>query len=164
MTKRQVQRKDRAVPQLSCALCRDRKLKCDKLDPCTNCTLSRVTCVPVYRPRRPRGRHARRSRNMTSCKSTTPPPSNNRRRDTSDGGSGPSTSCPSKFVEKSASGIDLGSHLGRLETLVRGGDEEMNDDLNQKIRRDSVGTPYCAIHFLMLLAALEKEQYPISST
>jgi hypothetical protein len=50
-----------APPQLSCELCRDRKVKCDKLTPCTNCAAAGARCVPVYRQRRARGRHARRS-------------------------------------------------------------------------------------------------------
>ncbi len=60
-----------APPQLSCALCRDRKLKCDKLDPCTNCSSSGVICVPVYRRRLPRGRHAHKN---TPWNSSPPPP------------------------------------------------------------------------------------------
>ena len=50
-----------AVPQLSCELCRERKVKCDKLNPCTNCASAGVPCVPVHRLRLPRGRHAHRS-------------------------------------------------------------------------------------------------------
>ncbi|KAK0727595.1 hypothetical protein B0T26DRAFT_672238 [Lasiosphaeria miniovina] len=49
------------VPQLSCELCRERKVKCDKLTPCTTCASAGVVCVPVRRLRLPRGRHARRS-------------------------------------------------------------------------------------------------------
>ncbi|KAI1416689.1 hypothetical protein F5Y13DRAFT_177688 [Hypoxylon sp. FL1857] len=46
-----------SVPQLSCELCRKRKIKCDKSSPCSNCVKSDVACVPVYRKRLPRGRH-----------------------------------------------------------------------------------------------------------
>ncbi|CAM1508994.1 Fc.00g027330.m01.CDS01 [Cosmosporella sp. VM-42] len=49
-----------AVPQLSCEHCRGRKVKCDKLTPCTNCVSAGVVCVPVHRLRLPRGRHTRR--------------------------------------------------------------------------------------------------------
>jgi hypothetical protein len=56
-------------PQLSCELCRKRKVKCDKLNPCTNCTTSRTPCVPIYRTRLPRGRHVTRARRIS-----TPPP------------------------------------------------------------------------------------------
>lgn len=73
------QQKNRPVPQLSCALCRDRKLKCDKLEPCSNCTSSGVACMPIYRPRLPRGRHARPARSRTSS-----PPANRRCGDFSD--------------------------------------------------------------------------------
>ncbi|PLB55471.1 hypothetical protein P170DRAFT_422014 [Aspergillus steynii IBT 23096] len=50
-----------ATPQirLSCEMCRRRKIKCDKLDPCSNCERLRVTCVPVERARLPRGRSSR---------------------------------------------------------------------------------------------------------
>ncbi|KAJ5738176.1 VrtR2 [Penicillium malachiteum] len=67
------QQVDPAIPQLSCASCRDRKLKCDKLDPCTNCTASGLVCISIYRPRLRRGRHARRSGQRSS-----PPPAINR--------------------------------------------------------------------------------------
>ncbi|KAL4983901.1 hypothetical protein BDW68DRAFT_193972 [Aspergillus falconensis] len=72
---------EQPVPQLSCALCRDRKLKCDKLDPCTNCTSSGVACVPIYRPRLPRGRHARSNRQKLSSPTTPLPPATRRRGD-----------------------------------------------------------------------------------
>lgn len=45
------------TPQLSCELCRERKVKCDKLSPCTNCSKAGVACIPVRRKRFPRGRH-----------------------------------------------------------------------------------------------------------
>ena len=73
-------------PQLSCEGCvrivvptatitvltlpqKARKVKCDKLDPCTNCSSSGTTCVPIYRMRLPRGRHAR-PRNNSDARST----------------------------------------------------------------------------------------------
>ncbi|OTB09417.1 hypothetical protein M426DRAFT_315974 [Hypoxylon sp. CI-4A] len=46
------------IPQLSCELCRRRKIKCDKSTPCSNCVKSEVECVPISRKRLPRGRHA----------------------------------------------------------------------------------------------------------
>lgn len=48
------------TPQLTCELCRDRKVKCDKLEPCSSCLLAGVQCVSIHRPRLPRGRHAQR--------------------------------------------------------------------------------------------------------
>ncbi|KAK2596153.1 hypothetical protein QQS21_006430 [Conoideocrella luteorostrata] len=126
MAERQSQQKDGAVPQLSCALCRDRKLKCDKLDPCTNCTSSGVICVPVYRPRLPRGRHARRSRNSACSKSTTTPPPTTQRRNTQmTSGRGITsttpacTAAPAGEVVSGDLGV-LGSRLGRLECLFPG--------------------------------------------
>jgi hypothetical protein len=49
------------APQLSCDLCRERKVRCDKLNPCTNCTAAGVACSTIHRNRLPRGRHARSS-------------------------------------------------------------------------------------------------------
>lgn len=44
------------LPQLSCEPCRERKVKCDKLNPCINCKRAGVAGIPVYRKRLPRGR------------------------------------------------------------------------------------------------------------
>ncbi|KAG5936353.1 hypothetical protein E4U53_000248 [Claviceps sorghi] len=149
MGERQMQQRDRAIPipQLSCALCRDRKLKCDKLDPCTNCTSSGVTCMPVYRPRLPRGRHARRSRNNSSLKPTTPPQSTNQRRSTTGAASAAGTSRPIDSAENLMKGLDPGSRLERLESLVQGGDVlKMMDDSFQEAN----GTPDASINSLKL--------------
>ncbi|KAH6871769.1 C6 transcription factor [Thelonectria olida] len=54
--------KAKAPPQLSCEHCRDRKVKCDKLAPCSNCVSHGLVCKPVQRLRLPRGRHAQRTR------------------------------------------------------------------------------------------------------
>jgi hypothetical protein len=43
----------------SAASCSERKVRCDKLNPCSTCTATGATCNPVYRKRRPRGRHAK---------------------------------------------------------------------------------------------------------
>lgn len=64
------QRKGPTTPQLSCQLCRERKVKCDKLKPCSNCASSGVVCVPIQRLRLPRGRHVHRSHRV----SPQPPP------------------------------------------------------------------------------------------
>ncbi|CAK7234562.1 hypothetical protein SBRCBS47491_008989 [Sporothrix bragantina] len=58
------------VPQLSCELCRSRKIKCDKLQPCTACASAGAQCVPVYRLRLPRGRHV----TQTQSQIKKPPP------------------------------------------------------------------------------------------
>lgn len=45
----------------ACVLCARRKVKCDKVDPCTNCRKAGVPCAyasPVPQPRRPRKRAA----------------------------------------------------------------------------------------------------------
>ncbi|KAJ9285618.1 transcriptional regulator family: Fungal Specific TF [Paecilomyces variotii] len=54
---RSLPRRKSITPQLSCELCRKRKVKCDKLNPCTSCASSGTACVPIYRTRLPRGRH-----------------------------------------------------------------------------------------------------------
>ncbi|KAJ5646789.1 hypothetical protein N7490_003161 [Penicillium lividum] len=42
--------------RLSCEACRQRKVKCDKLSPCTSCQRLGFQCIPVERARLPRGR------------------------------------------------------------------------------------------------------------
>ncbi|KAF3393437.1 Transcription factor vrtR2 [Talaromyces pinophilus] len=49
------------LPTLSCHFCRHRKIKCDKLDPCTACQRAGVNCESVRRKRLPRGRHIPKS-------------------------------------------------------------------------------------------------------
>lgn len=52
---------DSDIPRLSCELCRERKVRCDKASPhCTNCVKAGMACVPVYRKRYSRGRHTAR--------------------------------------------------------------------------------------------------------
>lgn len=45
--------------RLSCEACRQRKVRCDKLSPCTSCVRLGFVCVPVERARLPRGRTRR---------------------------------------------------------------------------------------------------------
>lgn len=45
--------------RLSCETCRQRKIKCDKLSPCTSCERLGALCIPVERARLPRGRTGR---------------------------------------------------------------------------------------------------------
>ncbi|KAK9437844.1 hypothetical protein VB005_08842 [Metarhizium brunneum] len=144
MAERRSQQKDRAVPQLSCALCRDRKLKCDKLDPCTNCTSSGVVCVPVYRPRLPRGRHARRARNNASPTAATGPPITPPCRHTSTGEHGTKELfAPGKGSDRGDRGV-LGFRIDRLESLVQRGNccnsnvDLENDGLRKLLLRRSI--------------------------
>jgi hypothetical protein len=43
--------------RLSCEMCCQRKVKCDKSYPCANCCRGGIQCVPVERKRLPRGRY-----------------------------------------------------------------------------------------------------------
>ncbi|KAF3406482.1 Transcription factor vrtR2 [Talaromyces pinophilus] len=45
--------------QLTCETCKRRKVKCDKLRPCTACRRANIHCVAVERARLPRGRSAK---------------------------------------------------------------------------------------------------------
>ena len=44
----------------SCTLCRRRKIKCDRIFPCSGCVRAGVECVPVIRSKLPRGRRGGR--------------------------------------------------------------------------------------------------------
>ncbi|KAE8344915.1 hypothetical protein BDV24DRAFT_148752 [Aspergillus arachidicola] len=48
-----------STARLSCEGCTKRKVKCDRLIPCTNCRNSSILCIPVERKRLPRGRSRR---------------------------------------------------------------------------------------------------------
>lgn len=48
--------------RLMCETCKRRKVKCDKLRPCTNCSKAGIQCVAVERPRLPRGRSAKKKK------------------------------------------------------------------------------------------------------
>ena len=48
--------------QLTCEMCKRRKIKCDKLRPCTACRNAGTICVPVERARLPRGRSGGRKK------------------------------------------------------------------------------------------------------
>ncbi|KAB8279102.1 hypothetical protein BDV30DRAFT_222317 [Aspergillus minisclerotigenes] len=54
-----------STARLSCEGCTKRKVKCDRLIPCTNCRNSGILCIPVERRRLPRGR-SRRSVDLPS--------------------------------------------------------------------------------------------------
>ncbi|RHZ47435.1 Zn(II)2Cys6 domain-containing transcription factor nscR, partial [Aspergillus thermomutatus] len=107
------QRKRPQTPHLSCELCRERKIKCDKVDPCTNCVSAGVVCVPVHRPRLPRGVHARRARRMSPAPAPAPAPTP---------AAGPvSPKEPQMYASSSAVAAvdeDLRKRIHRLEALV----------------------------------------------
>lgn len=47
---------------LSCEMCRHRKIKCDKAQPCSNCRRAGINCVSLNRQRLPRGRNGGRKK------------------------------------------------------------------------------------------------------
>lgn len=64
---------DTCIPRLSCDLCRERKVRCDKASPhCTNCVKAGMACVPVYRKRYSRGRHTSRRNPDTRAEQVAP--------------------------------------------------------------------------------------------
>lgn len=52
--------------QLTCEMCKRRKIKCDKLRPCTACRNAGTICVPVERARLPRGRSGGRKKKKSA--------------------------------------------------------------------------------------------------
>lgn len=59
-----VKKSHRAPPKalLSCEMCRHRKIKCDKAQPCSNCRRAGINCVSLNRQRLPRGRNGGRKK------------------------------------------------------------------------------------------------------
>ena len=50
------------IPELSCEACNDRKVRCDKRNPCSTCQATGIVCVPTQRKRLPRGRHVKENK------------------------------------------------------------------------------------------------------
>ena len=98
-----------STPQLSCELCRERKVKCDKRDPCSNCVASGVVCLPIHRQRLPRGRHTNRVR-WTAESSTT----------NATAAAASSRSSSTIDIASTSTSVDEGlrQRVGRLEALV----------------------------------------------
>ncbi|GFF87441.1 hypothetical protein IFM60648_08047 [Aspergillus lentulus] len=116
------QRKRPSTPHLSCELCRERKIKCDKVDPCANCVSAGVVCVPVHRPRLPRGVHARRARPMSPALVPARSPTS---------GAGP-VSSEEKQTDASSGAVgpvqdDLRERVHRLEAVVNSMRAAMQD-------------------------------------
>ncbi|KAI9718651.1 MAG: hypothetical protein M1828_006659 [Chrysothrix sp. TS-e1954] len=57
-----------ATATLSCELCRHRKIRCDKGNPCGTCQKAGVKCIPVNRQRLPRGRNGGRRKGDVELK------------------------------------------------------------------------------------------------
>ncbi|KAH8653276.1 hypothetical protein BGZ60DRAFT_497029 [Tricladium varicosporioides] len=121
-------------PQLSCKLCREKKLKCDKQAPCENCKSIGAECNTVFRHRLPRGRHARHksSGETLAFRSTTRPASPNQ----------DSTS------EQGIHNQESNKRLRRSESLVaeRTPDElsEFNFNLMEESRSDDCSSSLCS--------------------
>ena len=52
------------MPELSCQACSERKVRCDKRNPCSTCQATGVVCVPIQRKRLPRGRHVKENKEL----------------------------------------------------------------------------------------------------
>jgi len=58
-----ISRNSKQAPSLaSCRLCRQRKIKCDRTIPCSNCVRVGEDCMPIVRSKVPRGRQGGRKR------------------------------------------------------------------------------------------------------
>ena len=69
MSIRASRRRDRSgqqdkIPELSCEACNERKVRCDKQNPCSTCQATGVVCVPIQRKRLPRGRHVKENKEL----------------------------------------------------------------------------------------------------
>ena len=83
----------------SCNLCRRRKIRCDRADPCSHCVRNGAVCVSSPLPGAPRGRQGGRRKLYSDCK-----PLDTRRRQGS-----------RRELEN-----DLLDRIARLENLVKG--------------------------------------------
>lgn len=98
---------DTGIPRLSCELCRERKVRCDKAIPhCTTCVKAGMACVPVYRKRYSRGRHTAR-RNV--------------------GSQARRTATAAAAVPQQMEEDDLQDRVRRLECLISGMNHERRD-------------------------------------
>lgn len=98
---------DTDIPRLSCELCRERKVRCDKAIPhCTTCVKAGMACVPVYRKRYSRGRHAPRRNVGPQARRTVP---------------------AAEAVPQQMEGDDLQDRVRRLECLISDMNHERRD-------------------------------------
>lgn len=118
---------DTCIPRLSCELCRERKVRCDKASPhCTNCVKAGMTCVPVYRKRYSRGRHTARRNLGTQLEQTSP---------------------AAGAVIQQSEEEDLQDRVSRLESLVNDMNHE-RQDANNLFRDSSASqTPQSSMPF-----------------
>lgn len=59
VSSRGIAKQRNATPRLSCVVCTERKVRCDKQTPCATCKATGADCRPVVRQRLPRGRHVK---------------------------------------------------------------------------------------------------------
>ncbi|PKX89161.1 Zn(II)2Cys6 domain-containing transcription factor nscR [Aspergillus novofumigatus IBT 16806] len=156
------QRKRPSTPRLSCELCRERKIKCDKVDPCTNCVSAGVVCVPVHRPRLPRGVHARRARPMSPAlvPARAPTPV-----------AGPVSSEEKKQTDASSDSVgavddDLRKRVHRLEAVVNSMRAAMQDPgpapVSQSVFNNSYPAPTSSLS-CSLSIPINQKQPPLTS-
>lgn len=56
-----------SLKQRSCVVCRTRKVRCDRLSPCSNCRRANIACISPSSDRPPRwARHLKRATNITA--------------------------------------------------------------------------------------------------
>ncbi|GIK07699.1 hypothetical protein Aspvir_003366 [Aspergillus viridinutans] len=156
------QRKRPSTPHLSCELCRERKIKCDKVDPCTNCVSAGVVCVPVHRPRLPRGVHARRARPMSPAfvPARAPTPV-----------AGP-VSSEEKETDVSSGAVgavddDLRKRVHRLEAVVNSMRAAMQDPcpapVSQSVFNNSYPAPTSSLSCSLSIPSNVQKQPPLAS-
>ena len=103
----------------SCVVCRRRKVRCDKLQPCTNCRLANIACVVPTNDRPPRW--ARRLDRLTQDASATGTPSTL------------PSAAPPELVPGTA---EVMERLKKLEGLVK----DLNSQLEHARASSSPGT------------------------
>lgn len=131
---RQQRTAKQTTPRLSCELCRERKVKCDKREPCSNCVSSGVVCVPIHRQRLPRGRHANRLHRTPSSSTTTSLPGQN--------------SASNAALGTVPLSGDLDQRMSRLEAImaIRGPDTISDGTQEQVSRTTNPSFPFVSMN------------------
>lgn len=120
---------DTDIPRLSCELCRERKVRCDKASPhCTNCVKAGMACVPVYRKRYSRGRHTAR-RNLGPR------------------AEGSAAVAAAGVIPQQMENDDLRDRVRRLECMISNMNHERHDDVDLLGDTSASQTPSSSLLF-----------------